>query len=890
MNDALARVKIKELIRKYDAVKSSGKINSYTEQETKNAFIQPLFEALGWDFSEKEEVSAEEHIISSGRVDYGFYINSRIKFYLEAKPLKADLNNEEYARQAIRYSFNKGVTWAVLTDFEGLKVFNAQSPSKYLGDKKYFELKYQDYLQHFDKLWELSKEAFTQDLIDKKAEEAGKKLQRVPITELLSKDLNECRKILTDHLSTWNRQVLKDDLDEGVQKLLDRLIFIRVAEDRKIEENILQPLINQWRSTTGANRPELYESMVHKFRELDNTYNSNLFSEHPFEKWEDDGVALEKVIKILYGKHGYYEYDFSIMSADILGSVYENYLGYKLSQSRKGLTLDKAAGKRKEQGIYYTPDFIVDYIVRNALKPVLDKCASINDLKKIKVLDPACGSGSFLIKALEVITEKYQEFKRPIDEFTKIQIILENLYGVDLDEQAVEIARLNLLINALQDKGKLPKLDKNIKNGNSLISGTDEELKKYFGKNFRDKKPFNWTEEFPEVFKQGGFNVIIGNPPYIRVHKLSNEDKKYLWANYEVFKAKSDLYACFIQKSIDLLKNNGRVSFIVSNTWLSLESFTTLRRYILDNCEVVKLTTPQGKVFQDATVETIIFLFAKNQSRSSREENKIEILDIADFRPVPRLLISQKEYGSNRNFSFNVEDKLMNSIDTVPLKEYVNFSYGFKTGDDEKFITRNGTEKFAKKILRRSDFGRYFTNFGGEYVIYDPLEMVKHRRTARPGNKERFEQEKITVQDIGRKIVATLDKENFYIKDALILVGKKETDISLYFILAILNSSYISLFYKNLFKVLSVAKNAILDLPFPKSALVLRSKREQYNKLVEFAKNMLFFNEKLRKVPTNSNKWNSLKSEIEKTDKKIDEEVYKLYGLTKEEIEIIEKS
>ena len=180
------------------------------------------------------------------------------------------------------------------------------------------------------------------------------------------------------------------ELDEGVQKLLDRLIFLRVAEDRGIEGPILKELLREHEEKGGHK----FQSMIKKFRELDEIYNSNLFSEHPFEKWEEYGDATENVIKILYGKPGYYEYDFKVMPADVLGGVYENYLGYRLEKSRKGLSVSKDAKKRKEHGIYYTPDFIVDYIVKNTLKPVLDKCTSVEQLKKIKVLDPACGSGS----------------------------------------------------------------------------------------------------------------------------------------------------------------------------------------------------------------------------------------------------------------------------------------------------------------------------------------------------------------------------------------------------------------------------------------------------------------------------------------------------------------
>ncbi|MBU0528469.1 hypothetical protein KKF86_01760, partial [bacterium] len=339
--------------------KSSHSISKYSEEETKKGFIEPLFEALGWDIRNKNEVSAEESL-SSGRPDYGFYLDGRLKFYLEAKPLKSDLHSPSLADQAVRYSWNKGATWAILTDFESLKVFNAQIINRSLADKMYFEIFYNQYLDRFEQLWLLSKESFRENLLDKDAEEHGKKLQKISVTTKLYEDLNKCREILTHDLAQWNKEVDEDLLDEGVQKLLDRLIFLRVAEDRGIERPTLMPLIRDLENKGG----KLYESMIHKFREFDEIYNSNLFSPHPFEGWGEYSGATQKAINILYGKPGYYEYDFKVMPVDILGSVYENYLGYRLEKSKKGLSVSKDAKKRKEHGIYYTPTYIVDYIVK----------------------------------------------------------------------------------------------------------------------------------------------------------------------------------------------------------------------------------------------------------------------------------------------------------------------------------------------------------------------------------------------------------------------------------------------------------------------------------------------------------------------------------------------
>src|SRR3990167_2134647 len=560
-----AKEKIKKLIEKYEEAKTSGRLKLYSEEETKKGFIEPLFEILGWDISNKKEVSLEESI-SSQRVDYGFYLNDRIKFYLEAKKFSVDLYSEDCANQAVRYSFNKGAVWAVLTNFETLIIFNAQDIERKLTDKKLLTIHYNEYADKFDKLWLLSKEAFIKDL------------------------------------SQWNKNISSDDLDEGVQKILDRLLFIRVAEDRGVEPATLIPMAREYYSRKDQ-KETLYQTMIEKFRELDAFYNSNLFSKHPFEDWEEFSGATAKVINILYGKDGYYEYDFKAMPSDVLGAVYENYLSHRLSKSKKGTTVSKDAGKRKEQGIYYTPSYIVDYIVKNALAPVLDKCKSIEDIKKVKVLDPACGSGSFLIMAVEVIAEKYREFGAKNEELIKLQILEENIYGVDLDSQAVEITRLNLLINVLAERTKFSPL-KNIKNGNSLT--------------------FDWRGEFPEVFKQGGFDVIIGNPPYIKEF-VSKDAFDELHSN-PYYQGKMDIWTMFACMSIDLLKENGLLGFIAPNNWVTNAGASIFRSKILKDGELKSfIDFVDYKVFEKAGIQTMIFVFEKKHPNKKYLVNYLKI-------------------------------------------------------------------------------------------------------------------------------------------------------------------------------------------------------------------------------------------------------------------------
>ncbi|MBU2082003.1 type I restriction enzyme HsdR N-terminal domain-containing protein, partial [Patescibacteria group bacterium] len=201
MNKNEAKKNIQKLIDKYQVAVSAGKISKYSEEETKKDFILPLFEILGWDVHDKNEVSAEESQSSGGRVDYGFYIDSRPKFYLEAKTFKADINSSDFAHQAIRYSWNKGITWAVLTNFEKIIIFNASNTEGLLGDKLLFSISCSEYIERFDQLWRLSKEAFKEDSIDKYAEQIGKKLQKVSVNATLYKDLSNCRDILTKSIS-----------------------------------------------------------------------------------------------------------------------------------------------------------------------------------------------------------------------------------------------------------------------------------------------------------------------------------------------------------------------------------------------------------------------------------------------------------------------------------------------------------------------------------------------------------------------------------------------------------------------------------------------------------------------------------------------------------------
>lgn len=368
MNKQKAKEQIAKLVEKYQRVLQSGKINSYNEAQTRNEFIEPMFEFLGWDMrnlNTEGEVTTEENI-SGGRVDLAFRLGNIPAFFLEAKAMKVDLDEWKWAEQAINYAWNKSATWAVLTDFESIKILNAEIPPKNVAHNLFIELNVCEFIDRFDQLWLLSKESFEQRLLDKEAEKWGKLTKRKQVGEKLFEDLMEWRNALTRDFKKHNN-LTDDELDEGVQRILDRLIFIRTAEDRKIEQVILQALLREWE--TKDRKHNIYKRLVDSFRWFGDNYNSKLFAVHYCEQWQASDNVFADILKGLYETRDGYRYDFSAISADVLGGIYEQYLGHV--QARKGE--DNSKSKRKSQGIYYTPKYIVEFIVKETLGEVLKK-------------------------------------------------------------------------------------------------------------------------------------------------------------------------------------------------------------------------------------------------------------------------------------------------------------------------------------------------------------------------------------------------------------------------------------------------------------------------------------------------------------------------------------
>ena len=556
-----ARREIADLVAKYQNLTPAA-IGKYTEADTRRIFVMPLFSALGWDVYSREEV-AEEVKAGTGRVDYVFKLRSVSQFYLEAKALRAELTRPEYIKQAITYAYNRGITWAVLTDFERLQIHNAQTGRCCLN------LSYATYLKDFDDLWLLSRESLETNALNEWAEKYGILPPRLGVEQRLFNQLRHWREELFTQLHRYNPDLPFSQIDEVIQRLFNRLIFIRTCEDRGIEDRVLLGAVHEWRSR--ARREELIEWLRRIFRDFDGYYDSDLFALHLIDEVFIESRTIERIINGLYEiPSGMASYDFSLIDVDVLGAVYEQYLGHvatvvkqraQEAQVRMDLgfpsdpTVELTAKKqrRKEHGIYYTPRFITDYIVKETVGRFL-KERSHNEILNIRILDPACGSGSFLIRAYDELLN-YHAYRsgKPVtelDQWERLPILIKNIFGVDLDMQAVEIARLNLLLRSLAKRETLPSLADNIRQGNSLISGTEEELRSYFGDNWREKKPFNWEQEFEDIMVDGAFDVIIGNPPYVRIQTLPRDEADYYREFYQSAFGSFDIYILFLEQAI----------------------------------------------------------------------------------------------------------------------------------------------------------------------------------------------------------------------------------------------------------------------------------------------------------------------------------------------------
>ncbi len=782
------------------------------------------------------------------------------------------------------------------------------------------------------------------------------------ISKKFYKEYHELRTNLLRSLYKENESV-RSNIDFGIekaQKIVDRVVFVCFCEDTGLlPEHTLKRVLEKSKDSFGS----LWNNLQGFFEEIDSGsekleipkgYNGGLFAQ------DTDLMALKVKDDVLSKLLDLGKYDFSEdLTVNILGHIFEQSIS-DLEEIKQKVQKDTTVkSKRKKDGIFYTPDYIVDYIVKNSLGKYLEEKeeqlkneyklkGDISDktyakrereayekyqkfLQEVRVLDPACGSGAFLVKVFDYLLAENQRVGAILgnlfgtDAYNK-HILKNNIYGVDLNQESVEITKLSLWLKTAQKNKKLTALDDNIKCGNSLIDDPA----------VAGDKAFNWNAEFKEIMDQGGFDVIVGNPPYVNIANIPNKiERQYYQNNYKTVKNKSDLYSIFLEKATYLLKPNGLLNFIFSNSWLGTDSFSEFRKFLVEEKSVLSLVKLPPGVFEDAVVTAVIILLCNSIPKGNHKVNLFEY-NVNKIEKMKHSL-SYERIKSTINYTFSFEPAICFKTETVKLGDIVEFSLGIKTSDDKRFILDYRKDENCYPVLRGKDIFRYYVGKPKKYIWYQPKLMME-KVGAGPRCLEDFLKPKIFVQDVAQKIIACFDEHKYLSTDTLSLVYNVDKKFNLKYILALLNSHFVNKWFKNNFpEGLHIKINQLKQIPIPnipteqqevfafRSDLITNASEELQNKLSKFSSRLqssfnlakisnklenfyeldfVDFIKELKKQKVeislkDQDEWEDyfnqykkeildLKSQIDKTDKEIDQMVYALYNLTDKEIGVVE--
>ena len=986
MKEALNQISI--LVERFERNIEAYHSPAYNETQLRIEFVDPFFEALGWDVANKEghaeqykDVIHEDAIKVAGATkapDYCFRIGGARKFFLETKKPSIDIKDQvSPAYQLRRYAWSAKLRLSILTNFEEMAVYDCRLRPKPNDKPSVGRIRFFTYAQYLDSFEEInnifSKESVLKGSFDRFAESEKLKRGTAEVDAEFLREIESWREVLAKDIAMKNQKLSIRELNYVVQLTIDRIIFLRMCEDRGIEKyGQIQNLLN------GTNT---YRRLREIFYHADDKYNSGLFdfkTDRLTPELKVDDEPLKDIFKNLYYPESPYE--FSVLGADILGHVYEQFLGkvIRLTEGHRAKVEEKPE-VRKAGGVYYTPTYIVEYIVKNTVGK-LSEGKTPRQISSLRILDPACGSGSFLLGAYQYLLDYHRDWYQEdgaqkhtkeiyqgrggqwyltIQE--KKRILLNNIYGVDIDPQAVEVTKLSLLLKVMEGENQdtlerqmklfkeraLPDLGSNIKCGNSLI-GPDF----YQGKqmNFLDSEemyrinPFDWEKEFPEIMKQGGFDAVIGNPPYVRQEGLG-EAKIYFQSRYKTFRPTADLYVNFIERGIGLLKKTGLFGMIVSNKWLRAAYGKPLREFLSNNASVLEVIDLAGlPVFAKATVRTIILICSPAQKQRSTIRYLAPV-PLEDFRTIntgerlqefanegalelPVSSLSPDGWSLSGRKTRQLIEKIKRV--SVPLKIFMQMNplFGIKTGLNQAFIIDHQTRKhlitedpksseIIKPLLTGRDVRRYDIRFADRYLIWTyigvPIEkypaIFKHLRQFQPqlqkrwdkGNHwwelracdyyDKFEKPKIIYPDIATNCRFALDRNGYFGSNTTYFIPNDDL-----YLLGILNSKLGQFYFSDVCAGLEGGGSTYLRFfgqyleEFPVRTINISdsSSKARHDQMVKLVEQMLSLHKQLAAAKTPDDKTRTQR-QIDATDQQIDRLVYELYGLSEKEIQIVEK-
>jgi hypothetical protein len=780
---------IKQLIEKYEADREYYLSYKYNESLLRSDFLDPFFELLGWDIknnagkpTNEREVILEEALKAnssehSKKPDYTFRLFSERKFFLEAKKPSVSIeSNNDTAKQIRRYGFTAKLKISVLSNFEYLIIYDTSvkvdkddNYTKALV-KKYHYTEYESKFEEIKQL--LGKESVYSGAFETEWKEIENKINQYSIDNLFLNQINEWRNALGSEIYKHDPKINEQQLNDIVQSYLNRVLFLRVCEDRNLED--YQTLLK------FANKND-FKALIKKFKEADKRYNSGLFDQLLKDKIvENISSVFWTVIKQLYYPES--PYSFGVFSSDVLGSIYEIFLSEKLTVQSGSVLLVKKP-ENVDRDIITTPTFIISDILRHT---VLKKCEGKTDkeILKLKFADISCGSGAFLLELFQLLNDilidyylnndkskliqtNINTYKLPFE--IKRQLLLNCIYGVDKDYNAVEAAKFGLLLKLLEDedtnstnktKPVLPELSQNIFFGNSLLNPKQV-------KNKKDQVIIN-----PFDFSKLRFDVIVGNPPYLKSEDMKNitplELPLYKTNYYSAYK-QFDKYFLFIEQGINLLTDDGILGYIVPSKFTKVGAGKKLRELIADNEYLHSIVSfGANQIFTDKTTYTCLLILNKKPQKT---------FQYAEVRSLKSWKIREPEavkYGSKKTNELDSEvwvlvppeltnvynkiisqsiklndlvgsDNIFNGIQTSANEVYI-FS---PTKEDKKYFyfTKKGVDyKIEKEITKP-----YFQTSSGEDNLYTYRTFKPNARVIYPYEPTKTGVDVIPLTTIQRK-------------------------------------------------------------------------------------------------------------------------------------------
>lgn len=949
-----------DLIERFDRNRDAYKSPHYNETQLRREFLDPFFKALGWDidneqgYAEAYKDVVHEDAIKVGEAtkapDYCFRIGGTRKFFLEAKRPAVDIKADASpAYQLRRYAWTTKLPLSILSNFEELAVYDCRlKPDHKHGSAigRILFIPYTEYAKRWNDIAGIfSREAVLKGSFDKFADSNRAKGGTADVDDEFLKTIETWRSNLARNIALRNLKLSQREINFAVQRTIDRIIFLRIGEGRGIED------YGRLRSLTNGDR--IYPRLCQVFEDADTRYNSGLFHFKPEKgrhettdeltlSLEVDDKLLREIIKSLYYPES--PYVFSALPADILGQVYEQFLGkvIRLTEGHHAV-VDEKPEVKKAGGVYYTPTYVVDYIVHATVGQWLEG-KTPKQSAKLKILDPACGSGSFLIGAYEYLLKWHREFytkhdpekraKGPKPVLVQVgpgnwkltiserkRILLDNIFGVDIDAQAVETTKLSLLLKVLEGETQqslqpvlrlfheraLPDLGDNIKCGNSLI-GPDFYQQQQMALLDEEEQyrinVFDWSAEFPDIFRLGGFDVVIGNPPYVLLQDEFRDDRQleYFRCKYSAASYKIDTYHLFMERAIGLGKHGGWCSMITPANFLTNNHLDRLRRLMLERSALNQVLIVDGGVFRGISVDNAIFLVSPGEPTTKNFLIIHARIQAGHFSQTSRVEVSPDAARQDEHLLFTGTTdvptaKIWKKVAQVgpPLGKIADVNFGKQLRDRKKFPEDVITAPSIRAVplthctcYTGRDVHRYFLKWGN-------LACLRSEEARCGGCWDSAKHEaknKLVTRQIGRYPEFALDEAGWHCLNTMFMITPRERNTHPKYLLGLLNSKLIRAFWLDHYydqrRTFPKIKGTYLkQLPIRAINFGDPSDKSHHDQLVQFVEQMLTLHQRHFSARTPQEK-TALERQIATTEAQLDDLVYALYGLTNDERKIIE--